>query len=252
MISPKVKTVASTSSVTFRNTSDSYYDMIISIQNQTITQSISITDTEGNSVTENPIVLSVPAKIILKDVKIGTISFSDENVYNVIISYIIKDTIAGIPYVDIDYQNGYTYVQETGSPVVVTKSFDPETGYTVSPPSGKKWILRSLTMSWVAAATGTDYPQVQIFPSSLASDLQDAALNLYFGGLSVTESDTYVVDLSRYVQSRSSTAIVGPYVTEQTVSGAFELYSSETLSIHIGSETGTTTVYLSYIEVNLG
>ena len=79
MQNPKVKTVNSTSTVTFRNTSGSYYDMIISVQNQTIDQSINITDTQGNLITENPIVLTVPAKVILKDVQVGTISFSDAN-----------------------------------------------------------------------------------------------------------------------------------------------------------------------------
>ena len=42
MQNPKVKTVNSTSTVTFRNTAGSFYDMIISVQNQTIDQLITI------------------------------------------------------------------------------------------------------------------------------------------------------------------------------------------------------------------
>ena len=119
MQNPKVKTVNSTSTVTFRNTSGSYYDMIISVQNQTIDQSINITDTEGNLVTENPIVLTVPAKVILKDVQVGTITFSDSNSYSIIISYLVKESASGIPYIDVDYQNGYIYAQEVGTPQLI-------------------------------------------------------------------------------------------------------------------------------------
>ena len=253
MISPRVKTVNSTSNVQFRNTAGAFYDMIISIQNQTINQSITITDTEGNSITENPIVLTVPAKIIVKDTKVGTITFSDSNSYNVIISYIVKETATGIPYIDIDYQNGYVYTQETGVPTVLTKTFQGGVGYTVSPPSGKKWILRSLTLTWTAASTVTDYPQIQIYPTNtISSDFQDAVLNLYFDSLSVTSGDEYALDLSKYVQSRSSQVIETPYVTEFTVPAGFEIYDTETLSINVATEAATVTLYLSYIEVNLG
>ena len=253
MFNPKVKTVSSTSTVTFRNTQGSYYDMIISIQNQTINQSITITDTEGNNVTENPIVLTVPAKVILKDVQVGTITFSDSNSYNVIISYIVKTTVSGIPYIDIDYQSGFIYTQETGTPTVLTKTFTGDVVTTISPPSGKKWILRSLTLTWTAAATGTDYPQIQIYPTStISSDFQDAVLNLYFDGISVTSGDKYALDLSKYVQARSSQVIEAPYVTEVAVPSGFEIYDTETLSLIVGSETNDVTVYISYIEVNVG
>ena len=255
MQNPKVKTANSTSTVTFRNTSGSYYDMIISVQNQTVDQSISITDTQGNLITENPIVLTVPAKVILKDVQVGTISFSDANSYSIIISYLVKETANGIPYVDIDYQNGYIYTQEVGTPSVLTENFTAVNGYTISPPSGKKWILRSLTVTWTAAATQTDYPQVQIYPSNTIQtnpDFEKGVLNLYFGSISVTADDPYALDLAPYVQSRSSTLIVYPYTTEQAVPNGFELYATETLKVYIGGESATATLYLSYIEVNLG
>ena len=129
MQNPKVKTVNSTSTVTFRNTSGSDYDMIISVQNQTIDQSISITDTQGNLITEHPIVLTVPAKVIVKDVQVGTITFSDTNSYSIIISYLVKESANGIPYMDIDYQNGYIYTQEVGTPQLIKATTD--TIYTV-------------------------------------------------------------------------------------------------------------------------
>ena len=250
MQNPKVKTVSSTATVTFRNTSGSYYDMIISVQNQTIDQSISITDTQGNLITENPIVLTVPAKVILKDVQVGTISFSDANSYSIIISYLVKESANGIPYVDIDYQNGYIYTQETGAPTETTVSFTASTGHAFVPPTGKKWILRSLVIFWQAAATQTDYPQVQIYPEKTIAGV----LNLYYGSLSVTAGDDYALDLARYVQSRTSTLITNTntYLTEQTVPGSFELYDNETLNVFIAGETATATLYLSYIEVNLG
>ena len=251
MINPRVKTVSSTSSVDFRNTSGAFYDMIISIQNQTINQSITILDTEGNEITEQPIVLTVPAKVILKDVKIGSISFSDSNSYSVIISYVVKENATGIPYVDIDYQNGYVYAQETGTPNLLKQTFTSSTGFTVSPPSGKKWILRSIILTWTADATQTDYPQIQIIPSELTFG-NDSVLNLYFGSLSVTAGNYYGVDLAKYVQSRSSSNIVDIYITEQTVTAGFELYSNEKLQLFIGEETATITAYITYIEVNLG
>ena len=250
MINPRVKTVSSTSSVDFRNTSGAFYDMIISVQNQTIDQSINITDTEGNLITEQPIVLAVPAKVILKDVKVGTLSFSDSNAYNIIISYIVKDVSSGIPYVDIDYQNGYTYSQETGEPDVAT--YEGTGSFTISPPSGKKWILRSLILEWTAAATQTDYPQIQIIPSATGILHKSSILNLAFIVLSVTEGDAYAVDLAEYVQSRSSEFIGTAYVSEVTVSNGFILYPNEVLSAYVGSETATVYITLSYIEVNLG
>ena len=250
MQNPKVKTVNSTSTVTFRNTSGSHYDMIISVQNQTISQSINITDTQGNLITENPIVLTVPAKVILKDVQVGTITFSDANSYSIIISYLVKESANGIPYVDIDYQNGYIYTQETGAPSEISASFTASSGHALIPPTGKKWILRSLVITWQAAATQTDYPEVQIY----AHETIAGVLNLYYGSLSVTAGDNYALDLARYVQSRSSTLIenTNTYITEQTVPGGFELYDTETLNVFVASETATATLYLSYIEVNLG
>lgn len=255
MINPRVKTVSSTSSVDFRNTSGAYYDMIISVQNQTIDQSINITDTEGNLITEQPIVLTVPAKVILKDVKVGTLSFSDSNAYNIIISYIVKDVSSGIPYVDIDYQNGYIYSQEVGSPNVINTTFTADTYYTVSPPAGKKWILRSIVLTWTAAATQTDYPQIQIYPneiSSNSSNVSEGSLNLLYTSLSVTEGDIYVVSAAKYIQSMSNVSIHGIEATQQPVSGGFELYPNETLSLFVELETATATAYISYIEVNLG
>ena len=255
MINPRVKTVSSTSSVDFRNTSGAYYDMIISVQNQTIDQSINITDTEGNLITEQPIALTVPAKVILKDVKIGTISFSDSNSYNIIISYIVKEVSTEIPYINIDYQNGYIYSQETGEPKLISTTFTADTYYTVSPPAGKKWILRSIIMSWTAAATQTDYPQIQIYPTEVSSNSQtiaEGSLNILYTSLSVTEGDVYVISAAKYIQSMSNVSLHGIEATQQPVQGGFELYPNETLSLFVELETATATAYISYIEVNLG
>ena len=256
MFNPKVKTVSSTSTVTFRNTQGSYYDMIISIQNQTINQSISITDTEGNNVTENPIVLTVPAKVILKDVQVGSITFSDSNSYNVIISYIVKTTASGIPYIDVDYQNGYTYTQEVSVPTILQKTISGGTPYNVQPPSGKKWKIRNITIGWEASATQTDIVQVQIFPNISNYGYIDWAvpLNVVYDSISVTANDIYIVDMSEYVQSRSGVTVGVSSLTEQTVNGSFELYSTENLRIIVNNEASTTDIYIviSYIEVNVG
>ncbi|MHB8303967.1 MAG: hypothetical protein ACYDC6_14230 [Acidobacteriaceae bacterium] len=109
----KIKTVASTSKVDFQNISHSYYDMIISIQSSTINQTITMVDTEGINITEQPIVLTRSLKIIMKDQKIGSISFSDPNSYTIIISYSIKREAAGIPFIDFDYSTANTSVSHT-------------------------------------------------------------------------------------------------------------------------------------------
>ena len=112
-----------------------------------------------------------------------------------------------------------------------------------------------LPLTWTAAATTTDYPRVQIYPVDIiSSGDQTSVLNLYAASLSVTADDNYILDLAGYVQSRTNQQL-GPYpyyVTEQTVSSGFELYDTEALVVGIGEETATATLYLSYIEVNLG
>ena len=85
-LNPKIKITASTSIINFMNISNSYYDMIISIQNSAVNQSVTMKDTEGNDITEQPVVLTTSVKIILKDVKIGSILFYDTTSYNIIIS----------------------------------------------------------------------------------------------------------------------------------------------------------------------
>ena len=163
--------------------------------------------------------------------------------------------LAGIPYINIDYQNGYTYNQEVGSPNLITSTFTADTYYTVSPPAGKKWILRSIIMSWTAAATQTDYPQIQIYPTEVSSNSQtiaEGSLNILYTSLSVTEGDVYVISAAKYIQSMSNVSLHGIEATQQPVSGGFELYPNETLSLFVELETATATAYISYIEVNLG
>jgi hypothetical protein len=96
----KIKVTDSTSIVPFNNTSNAFYDMIITIQNISISQTISIYDVEGNLINDKPLYFDYPVKIIIKDVPIGSISFEDVNVYDVILSYVIKSQPEGIPYID--------------------------------------------------------------------------------------------------------------------------------------------------------
>ena len=112
-LNPKIKITASTSIVNFMNISNSYYDMIISIQNYAVNQSVTMKDTEGNDITEQPVVLTTSVKIILKDVKIGSILFSDTTSYNIIISYIVKREASGIPFIDFDYSTGNQNINST-------------------------------------------------------------------------------------------------------------------------------------------
>jgi len=96
----KIKVTPSTSTINFNNTSHAYYDMIITIQNISISQAINIYDVEGNIINDKPLTFNYPIKIILKNVALGSISFSDINVYDVILSYVIKSNPEGVPYID--------------------------------------------------------------------------------------------------------------------------------------------------------
>lgn len=257
MINPRVKTTGSTSTVTFRNTSGSYYDMILLVLNNSVNQSITITDTEGNLITENPIVVTVPAKVILKDIQVGQITFSDSNSYNVVISYVVKETASGIPYVDIDYETGYTYVQTVGTPKVYFEATNSgNSGYDISPPSGKKWLIHSIVMYWEAAATQTDIAGVQIEATSTGSELAtpwyNYALFAYYQSISVTASDKYIVSLGEYLQSMSDTSISSYNVYQDTVHGKLELLDNESLFLGVTNETNPLSVVVAYTEVNLG
>ena len=146
--------------------------------------------------------------------------------------------------------------QTIASPLTISTAFagGVTNGYSVSPPSGYKWELRSIIFYWEAASTATDYPQVQVYPSNVSStlDIQDSILNLYFESLSVTASDYYAVDLAQYIQSHGSETIVNYKVSEQSIPSKFEIYSTETLHIRVGVETATINLMISYIEIPLG
>jgi hypothetical protein len=96
----KIKVTDSTSTVNFTNTSHAYYDMIIAIQNVSVSQTVNIYDVEGNLINDKPLSFNYPVKIILKDIPLGGISFVDVNVYDVILSYVIKSNPDSIPYID--------------------------------------------------------------------------------------------------------------------------------------------------------
>jgi hypothetical protein len=154
-----------------------------------------------------------------------------------------------------DTLGGTISTKTAATPLTTTNTFTGAGGYTISPPSGYKWELRSIILYWVAENTTTVYPQVQIYPSSISSaanSLESSVLNLYFASLSVTASDYYAVDVSQYVQSRASQFIGSYYVSEQSVPSKFEIYSTETLGLRIGYEKATVNFAISYIEIPLG
>jgi hypothetical protein len=204
----KIKSVSSTGTVDFRNTSKSYYDMIIMIQNSVVNQTITIKDTQGNEITEQPINIVKSAKIILKDIKIGSITFADSNTYSVVISYSVKLESSGIPYIDIDYQTGYQTTSQYSVPIVLNTSFPVNAYLSIGPPKGQAWKIKYITMSWTAGATATVYPVARIYSSGetvVSSGLtyqrdgntDNIPLNniIYIYELSETSGDIYIVSL---------------------------------------------------------
>ena len=259
MINPRVKTTDSSSTVTFRNTSGSYYDMIISVQNKTVNQTITIQDTEGNLITENDIVLLIPAKVILKDVQLGSITFDDSNSYNITISYVVKESATGIPYIDLDYQNGYTYTQNIETPTVYGSVVTASTVISLSPPPGTKWLIHSILMYWEAGATQTDIVAGQIVPqtgSGIAQPYLQASDLFAYESLSVTANDLYVVSLGEFLQSltgKSITIGTDTYnVNQYVIPKAFYLSDNETLNVSIASESSKAQFYVQYTEVSTG
>ena len=194
MITPIIISKPSTSNVDFRNTSGSYYDMIITISNNIVNQSITIYDTEGNLITKNPVIFTVNGRMVLKDVRIGTIEFSDTNSYNIYISYVVKRESSGIPYIELQYSN---YISNQ------TKIFDTSlsgTGLSILMSdilANSQGKLRYISIYWIAAATQTDNFTIykSIYDSSFetldgGSYVYPNSL-VYNGSIDVTESDIY-------------------------------------------------------------
>ncbi len=138
-------------------------------------------------------------------------------------------------------------------PNTLVVTFAGSTGYTISPPANEMWKIKSIVLTWTAAATQTDYPQISIIPLNLNSTYASAVLNAFFSSLSVTAGDNYAVDVGEYVQSRTNTTIGRIYVTEFTVNKSFEVYPNEEISLYIGNESLNTTItaYITYVEENI-
>lgn len=253
MINPRVKTVSSTSNVDFRNTSNGYYDMIIMVQNTLVSQSINITDTEGNSITEEPIVLNNSAKIILKDIKIGSISFSDTNSYNIIISYTVKTELSGIPYIDIDYSTGNIEVSGTTTKLSTYQNTFTALSITENPvPPGKLWKIKSIAMQFVASATATYKFKIANIPPTNITNSNFAAYSIFDVSVDVTEGDIYSILLSEYATTQASTEDSSIYLSSQRLYHA--LYIDTTyLGLFLQSDEPTNTTYytIEYEEVNI-
>lgn len=247
----KVKTVSSTSDVDFRNTSNGYYDMIIMIQNTLVSQTINITDVEGNLITEQPMILTNSGKIIIKDIKIGSISFSDTNSYNIIISYIIKSEPSGIPYIDIDYSTGNISVADSAlSLKSVSSSFVNSILYSLPVPSGKIWKIRSIAMEYKASVTQTNYWEISIIPPTALADY-NSVYALLLPTIDATEGDIYSLLLSTSSPDQSSSKLVNTtYQSRYILYKEIEVNSNYSVYMESGEPTNNTDFTIEYEEVN--
>lgn len=160
-LSTKIKTVNSTSTVTFTNISGSFYDMIIMIQSISINQTIVMKDTEGNDITENPLYVNQSCKIVCKDIKIGSISFLDPSVYNIFISYTVKRISSSDPYIDIDYATAFSlpalssyFSSNMVSDVTVSSTFEISNLLPALLP-GLKYRITQIGFSFTASSTAS-------------------------------------------------------------------------------------------------
>jgi hypothetical protein len=174
----KIKVADSTSTVNFNNTSHAYYDMIITIQNVPISQSVSIYDVEGNIINDKPLTFNYPVKIILKDVPLGSISFQDVNVYSVILSYVIKSQPKGIPYIDFIIEtsihppipiNSSYYTEFTSDISIDFSTLLANAGIT---DENSIISIQSIGYSYTSSTTGTytNYLQVNSSTTSITID----------------------------------------------------------------------------------
>ena len=161
---------------------------------------------------------------------------------------ITNTSVASLP---VTVQGGEVTITSTRkNPISIYGSFTGNTGTSIAPPINKKWKIRSITLYWTAKATQTDYIEIQIVPNAVPLAY---VLNLYYGSLSVTDGDSYSVDVAEYVQSRTNQTITGSTfsLTEQTINKELELYNTEALYLTVDNETATVDYYISYIEENI-
>ena len=157
-------------------------------------------------------------------------------------------SVASLP---VTVQGGEVTVTSTRkNPITIKGSFTGNNTTSITPPINKKWKIRSIVLYWTAGATQTDYVEIQIVPNNV---LLAYVLNLYYESLSVTDGDSYGIDVAEYVQSRTNQTINGSTfsLTEQTVNKELELYSTEALYLTVQNETATVDYYVSYIEENI-
>ena len=157
-------------------------------------------------------------------------------------------SVASLP---VTVQGGEVTITSTRkNPITIKGSFTGNNTTSITPPINKKWKIRSIVLYWTAGATQTDYVEIQIVPNNV---LLAYVLNLYYGSLSVTDGDSYSIDVAEYVQSRTNQTINGSTfsLTEQTVNKELELYSTEALYLTVQNETATVDYYVSYIEENI-
>ena len=247
-LTTKIKTTPSTSTVTFTNISGSYYDMIISIQSTTINQTISMKDTEGNDITEQPIILTRSVKIILKDQKIGSMSFSDANSYTIIISYSVKREASGIPYIDFDYSTANTYNQIVNNPNIYVNSFKSQTVLTPVP-QGKMWKIKSISLSFEASTTATYVLFIIMQPPSQTFLVPVVTNVISYSTLAVTSSDTYDIYYSVYATDLASTDMGSSnYTSVFNLPHPIELYYNWSLYIQSDEPTNGTSINIIYTE----
>lgn len=157
-------------------------------------------------------------------------------------------SVASLP---VTVQGGEVTITSTRrNPISIYGSFTGNNGTQIRPPINKKWKIRSIVLYWTANSTQTDYVEIQIVPNNVPYAY---VLNLFYGSLSVTENDSYGVDIAEYVQSRTNQTITGSTfaLTEQTINKELELYNTEALYLTVDNETATVDYYISYIEENI-
>jgi hypothetical protein len=247
----KIKVADSTSTVPFNNTANAYYDMIITVQNISISQTINIYDVEGNLINDIPLAFYYPIKIVLKDVPLGSITFEDVNVYNVIISYVIKSNPDGIPYIDFD--------NETSVHAAIT-TVNSEYQASIYPPVRIDYLtlldnadatntnsvisIKSIYYQYNASVTGT-YDNIIGIYDGFYTNLTD------FFSVSVTSGNTYNVSINQSVyqygtvQSNGVTGTSEGYILVPLPS-PIVLMNGYYLFINDGETTNETEIDISY------
>ena len=251
----KIKTVASTSKVDFQNVSRSFYDMIIMIQNPSVDQTINFVDIEGNQINDQPIILSQSCKIILKNQQIGSLTFSDSNIYNIIISYSVRRESLGIPYIDIDYASANVFTQNLKKPSTYQNTFKDYV--LISPvPAGKAWKIKSIAMLFEASATQTDYLAVAIIPPNNINGQYGLVANdentyqIYADSLAATSGDDYSLLLSTITQNQAVSLQGGTHTIASLLPSEIEVFENYGIYLQTTELTNLTYYTIEYTEEN--